>query len=329
MKAFVLHSYGSPDVFELTDIDAPAPGDDEVLVRVRATSVQPYDWHHMRGEPYIARLMPGTLGLRRPKIGILGADMAGQVEGVGRNVTEFRPGDEVFALLTQGGFAEYVCVKEDQLAPKPKNLSYEQAAAVPLAALTALYGLRDVGRIESGQKVLINGASGGVGTFAVQIAKAFGAEVTGVCSTRNVDLVRSIGADEVIDYTAVDLTRHGQRYDLLLDVAGGHSASALRRVLTRKGTYVVIGGQPGRWLQPAGHAFAALVLSPFVSQRMALTDMSGYTKHAQRLLMTLVELIEDSKINPVIDRSYPFEDLPAAMSYQEKGHAPGKVVITI
>jgi NADPH:quinone reductase-like Zn-dependent oxidoreductase len=329
MKAFVVRSYGSPDVLELTDIDGPVPGEDEVLVRVRATSVQPYDWHHMRGEPYIARLMPGTLGLRRPKISILGADVAGQVEAVGENVTGFRPGDEVFALLDQGGFAEYVCVKADRLAPKPRNLSFEQAAAVPLAAITALYALRDQGRIRPGHKVLVNGASGGVGTFAVQIAKAFGAQVTGVCSGRNVDLVRSIGADEVIDYTAADFTRNGQRYDLLLDIAGNHSASACRRVLTPKGTYVVVGGQAGRWLQPAGHAFAALALSPFVAQRMVMADMSGYTESAPSLLITLTELIEDGKITPVIDCGYPFADIPAAIAYQEEGHAPGKVVITV
>jgi NADPH:quinone reductase-like Zn-dependent oxidoreductase len=328
MKAFVLHSYGSPDVLEFTDIDRPEPRDDEVLVRVRATSVQPYDWHHMRGEPYIARLMPGTLGLRGPNISILGADVAGQVEAVGKNVSGFRPGDEVFALLNQGGFAEYVCVKQDQLAPKPKNLSFEQAAAVPLAAITALYGLRDQGRIQEGQKVLVNGASGGVGTFAVQIAKAFGAKVAGVCSTRNVDLVRSIGADEVIDYIAQDFTRNGQRYDLLLDIAGSHSAAACRRVLTPKGTYVVIGGQAGRWLQPAGHAFAALVLSPFVSQRMVMAEVYSYTERKQSL-MTLSNLIEDGKVTPVIDRSYPFQDIPTAIAYQEQGHTPGKVVITV
>jgi NADPH:quinone reductase-like Zn-dependent oxidoreductase len=328
MKAFVLHSYGSPDVLELTDIDRPGPGDDEVLVRVRATSVQPYDWHHMRGEPRIARLMPGTLGLRGPKISILGADVAGQVEAVGKNVTEFSPGDEVYALLKQGGFAEYVCVKEDRLAPKPKNLSFEQAAAIPLAAITALYGVRDQGRIQPGQHVLINGASGGVGTFAVQIAKAFGAKVTGVCSTRKVDLVRSIGADEVIDYTAQDFTRDGQRYDLLLDIAGSHSGAACRRVLTPKGTYVVVGGQAGRWLQPAGHAFGALALSPFVSQRMVLTEVYSHTDHKQSLI-TLTGLIEDGKITPVIDRGYPLQDIPAAITYQEQGHTPGKVVITV
>ncbi|MFB4299338.1 NAD(P)-dependent alcohol dehydrogenase [Actinomadura sp. NTSP31] len=328
MKAFVVRSYGAPEVLQLTDADRPEPADGEVLVRVRATSVQPYDWHHMRGEPYVARLMPGTLGLRRPKIAILGADVAGEVEAVGGNVTAFRPGDAVFALLEQGGFAEYVCVREDRLAPMPANLSYEQAAAVPLAALTALYGLRDQGRVEAGQRVLVNGASGGVGTFAVQIAKAFGAEVTGVCSTRNADLVRSIGADEVIDYTAQDFTRHGQSYDLLLDVAGNRPARTCRRALTPKGTCVVVGGPTGRWIQPAGHVLASVALSPFVSQRIVSADVYGRTGHKQGLI-TLTGLIEEGKVAPVIDRGYPFEDIPAAIAYQEGGRCRGKVVITV
>ncbi len=328
MKAFVLRSYGSADVLDLVDIDRPVPGDEEVLVRARATSVQPYDWHNMRGEPYIARLMPGSLGLRKPKLSILGADIAGQVEAVGRDVTAFRPGDEVFAVLEQGGFAEYVCVPEGELARKPKNLSFEQAAAVPMAANTALLGLRDEGRIQPGQKVLINGASGGVGTFAVQIARAFGAEVTGVCSTRNGGLVRSIGADEVIDYTMEDFTQNGQRYDLLLDIAGSHSVSACRRVLTRSGTYVVVGGPAGRWLRPVGQVFSALAVSPFVSQRMVMADAVRCTENKQNL-MTLTEFIEDGKVTPVIDRSYPFEEIPAAIRYQEEGHASGKVVIAI
>jgi len=295
MKAFVVRSYGSPEVLRLTDVDTPVPTGDEVLVRVRATSVQPYDWHHMRGEPYVARLMPGTLGLRRPKIGVLGADLAGEVEAVGPDVTDLRPGDEVYALLNGGGFAEYACVPQGLLAPKPRNLSFEQAAAVPLAAITALIGLRDQGGVHPGQRVLVNGASGGVGTFAVQLATAFGAHVTGVCSTRNVDLVRSLGADEVIDYTTTDFTRQRQHYDLLLDIAGGHSVAAGRRVLTARGTYVVVGGQPGRWFQPAGHTFAALALSPFVSQRMAMADVYGYPARRQALV-DLTELVEAGKV---------------------------------
>ncbi|MEV4246762.1 NAD(P)-dependent alcohol dehydrogenase [Streptosporangium canum] len=328
MKAFVLRSYGSPDVLELTDIDKPVPGDDEVLVRVRATSVQPYDWHLMRGEPRIARLMGGGPGLRKPKINILGADIAGQVEAVGKDVTEFRPGDEVFAMPKQGGFAKYACVRESELAPKPKNLSFEQAAAVPMAAGTALLGLRDGGRIQPGQRVLINGASGGVGTFAVQIAKAFGAEVTGVCSTRNADLVRSLGADEVIDYTKEDFTRHGQRYDLLLDIAGSRPGSACRRVMTPKGTYVAVGGPGSRWLQPVGHVFSSLAMSPFVSQRVVIVDVVRCVKNRQNL-RTLTDFIEDGRVTPVIDRCYPFEEIPAAIGYVEEGHVPGKVVIAV
>jgi NADPH:quinone reductase-like Zn-dependent oxidoreductase len=328
MKAIVQDRFGSPDVLELREVDKPVPGDGEVLVRVRASSVQPYDWHHMRGEPYIARLMGGGLGLRKPRLSILGADVAGQVEAVGKDVTEFGPGDEVFAMLKQGGFAEYVCVPESELAPKPKSLTFEQAAAVPMAANTALLGLRDAGRVQPGQKVLINGASGGVGTFAVQIARAFGAEVTGVCGKRNLDLVRSIGANEVIDYTAEDFSRNGQRYDLLLDLAGSCSGSACRRVLTPKGTLVTVGGPAGRWLQPAGHVFATLAGSLFASQRAVMADVVRCTENRQNL-MTLTEFIEDGRITPVIDRRFPLEELPAAMRYQEAGHASGKVVITV
>jgi NADPH:quinone reductase-like Zn-dependent oxidoreductase len=328
MKAFVLRSYGSPEALELKEIDRPAPADNEVLVRVRATSVNPYDWHTMRGEPRIARLMGGGLGLRRPKLSILGADVAGQVEAVGSRVTEFRPGDEVYAVLEQGGFAEYVCVKETALAPKPRNLSFVQAAAVPLAAMTALLAVREDGHVQSGQKVLVNGASGGVGTFAVQIARAYGAEVTAVCGTRNVDLVRSLGADHVVEYSTVDFTRAGRRYDLLVDIAGGHSTLACRRALTPKGTHVVVGGPAGRWLQPAGHVLASLAAGPIVAHRVALTDLVR-CKEKKRNLVTLTELIERSEVTPVIDRQYPFSEIPAAVAYQEAGHAAGKVVITI
>ncbi|MFI7633723.1 NAD(P)-dependent alcohol dehydrogenase [Nonomuraea sp. NPDC049400] len=326
MKAFVLRSYGSP--LRLTDVDRPVPGDGEVLVRVRATSVQPYDWHFMRGEPYVARLMPGGPGLLTPPFGILGADVAGEVEAVGAGVTEFGPGDEVYAMPKQGGFAQYVCVPESELARKPANLSFEEAAAVPMAANTALIALRDQGRVQPGQKVLVNGASGGVGTFAVQLAKAFGARVTGVCSARNVDMVWSIGADEVIDYTKEDFTRNGQRYDLLVDIAGSRPASACRRVLARKGILVLVGGPAGRWLQPVGHVVAALAAAPFVSQRTVLADVVRCTEN-KRNLATLTELIEAGAVHPVIDRSYPFEELPAAVRYQEAGHVPGKVVIAV
>jgi len=328
MKAFVLGSYGSSDHLDLTAVDTPVPAADEVLVRVRATSVNPYDWHHMRGEPRVARMMPGTLGLRAPKLRILGGDMAGQVEAVGEDVTEFRPGDDVFALLEQGGFAEYVSVPERLLARKPGNLSYEQAAAVPMAATTALLGLRDVARIEPGQKVLVNGASGGVGTFAVQIARALGARADAVCSLPNADLARSIGADEVIDYTSQDFTRSGRRYDVLLDIAGSRPVFACRRVLAPRGTLVLIGGPAGRWLQPAGHMFSALAMAPLVSQRIAMADTVSCTAKKQ-ILMTLTTLIEDGKVTPVISRRYPLHDIREAVRYQEQGHAAGKVVVTI
>jgi len=328
MKAFVLGSYGSSDHLDLTAVDTPVPAADEVLVRVRATSVNPYDWHHMRGEPRVARMMPGTLGLRAPKLRILGGDMAGQVEAVGEDVTEFRPGDDVFALLEQGGFAEYVSVPERLLARKPANLSYEQAAAVPMAATTALLSLRDVARIEPGQKVLVNGASGGVGTFAVQIARALGARADAVCSLPNADLARSIGADDVIDYTSQDFTRSGRRYDVLLDIAGSRPVFACRRVLAPRGTLVLIGGPAGRWLQPAGHMFSALAMAPLVSQRIAIADTVSCTAKKQ-ILMTLTTLIEDGKVTPVISRRYPLHDIREAVRYQEQGHAAGKVVVTI
>jgi len=328
MKALVPRSYGSPDHLDLTAVDTPMPAAGEVLVRVRATSVNPYDWHHMRGEPRIARVMPGTLGLRAPKLRILGCDMAGQVEAVGQDVTEFRPGDDVFALLEQGGFAEYVSVPERLLARKPGNLSYEQAAAVPMAAATALLGLRDAGRIQPGQNVLVNGASGGVGSFGVQIARALGARADAVCSSPHADLVRSIGADNVIDYAREDFTRTGRRYDVLLDIAGGRPVSACRRALTSRGTLVLVGGPAGRWLQPAGHVFAALAMAPLVSRRVALADIVSCTAKKQ-ILMTLTTLIENGTVTPVISRTYPFHDIREAIRYQERGHVPGKVVVTI
>ncbi|MEQ4304738.1 NAD(P)-dependent alcohol dehydrogenase [Plantactinospora sp. B6F1] len=328
MKAAVLRAYGPPEALEITDVQRPAPGDDEVLVRVRATSVNPYDWHHIRGEPLVARLMPDGPGLRTPAITVPGCDMAGQVEAVGRNVTGFRPGDDVYALLAEGGFGEYVCVREELLAPKPANLSYEQAAAVPMAGVTALVGLRDAGRIQPGQRVLVNGASGGVGTFAVQLARAFGATVTGVCSTRNLELVGSLGADEVVDYTTEDFTRRGRRYDLLLDNAGSRSVSAYRRVLTRNGTLVAVGGPASRWLQPAGRVFAAVAVAPLVSQRIAVAD-AVRCPDKSNCLRLLTRLIEDGTVTPVVDRRYPFAEIHAAVRYQEEGHCPGKVVVTL
>jgi NADPH:quinone reductase-like Zn-dependent oxidoreductase len=328
MKAFVLRSYGSPDQLDFTTVDTPVPAAGEVLVRVRATSVNPYDWHHIRGEPRVARLMPGTLGLRTPKLRVLGCDMAGQVEAAGAGVTALRPGDDVFALLAQGGFAEYACVPEHLLARKPGNLSYEEAAAVPMAAATALLGLRDVGRVEAGQQVLVNGASGGVGTFAVQLARALGARADAVCSSPHADMVRSIGADDVIDYAAEDFTRSGRRYDVLLDIAGRSGVLACRRVLAPRGTLVLIGGPAGRWLQPAGHVFSAAAMGPLVARRVALADIVSCPAK-QQILTTLATLIEDGKVTPVISRRYPFRELREAIGYQEQGHASGKVVVTI
>jgi NADPH:quinone reductase-like Zn-dependent oxidoreductase len=327
MKAIICHEYGSPDdVLEFTEIDKPVVMEDEVLVRIRATSVNPYDWHWITGLPYFSRTQ---FGLGKPKIDGLGADVAGQVEAVGKNVTRFQPGDEVFGDLSVcglGAFAEYVCVPEDALALKPANLTFEQAAAVPLAANTALQGLRDHGQIQPGQKVLINGASGGVGTFAVQIAKSFGAEVTGVCSTRNVDMVRSIGADHVIDYTQEDFTRGGQRYDLMLDLVGNHSVSECRSVLTPKGVYMASFGQVDhRWLGPLAQVFRTLLLSLFVSQKMTMFVM----KSNQKDLVVLQELLESGEVTPVIDRTYPLSEVAEALGYLEQGHAQGKVVITV
>jgi NADPH:quinone reductase-like Zn-dependent oxidoreductase len=326
MKAVVSTKYGPPDVLELREVGKPVPEDDEVLLKVHAASVNPADWHLLRGEPYIARLQ---LGLRKPKERVLGCDVAGQIEAVGENVTLFRPGDEVFGspfMHGFGAFAEYVCVPEDLLAPKPANLSFGQAAAVPLAASTALQGLRNHGRIAPGQKVLIVGASGGVGTFAVQIAKSFGTEVSGVCSTRNVETVRSLGADHVIDYTKADFARSGRRYDLIFQLAGTRSPSECRRALVPKGSLVQISGDSdGHWIGPVNRIIKALVLSPFVSQKMA----SFTVKPNKEDLRFLKQLIEAGKLTPVIDKSYALAEVPEAIRYLENGHARGKVVITV
>ena len=334
MKAVVYDRYGSPDVLELREIDQPTVGDDQVLVRVRAASLNPGDWHFMRGLPYMVRLV---IGLRRPrKATVLASDMAGQVEAVGKNVTQFRPGDEVFGRtrvghrpdprveVATGGCAEYACVSNGLLGPKPANLTFEQAAAVPLAALTALQALRDRGAVRPGQKVLVNGASGGVGTFAVQIAKYFGAEVTGVCSTRNVNMIRSIGADQVVDYTREDFAKSGRRYDLILDT-GDRSLSDCRRALTPRGTLVVIGGSAGRWINGLGRVNKARVLSPLVSQRL----LSFLTEWCKQVLHVVRDLIEAGNITPVIDRTYPLSEASEAMRYLEAGHARGKIVIRV
>jgi NADPH:quinone reductase-like Zn-dependent oxidoreductase len=321
MKAIVYCDYGSPDVLKFEDVEKPVPGDNQVLIRVRAASVNPLDWHRMRGTPYIGRT---EMGLRKPKVTRLGVDFAGTVESVGRNVTQFKPGDEVFGGRT-GAFAEYVSVREDRaVVLKPANLTFEQAAAVPVAALTALQGLRDKGKLQPGQKVLINGASGGVGTFAVQIAKSFGADVTGVCSTRNVDMVRSIGADRVIDYTREDFTKGGQRYDLILDNVGNHSLLDCRRALNPKGKYVMIGGPAGRWIDPLPRAFNAFLLSRFVTQ-----DMGMFLAALNKQDLTILrDLMQAGKVTPVIDRRYRLSEVPAAIRYLEEGHARGKVLIT-
>ena len=322
MKAIVYRCYGSPDVLELQDIEKPTPGDDEVLVKIQAAAVNPLDWHYMRGSPYFMRLLSG---LGAPRDTSMGVDFSGTVESVGRNVTRFKPGDEVFGG-GNGAFAEYVAVREDRaLALKPGNMTFEQAASVPIAAITALQALRDKGQLKPGQKVLINGASGGVGTFAVQIAKSQGAEVTGVCSTRNMEMVRSIGADHVIDYTAEDYTRSGQRYDLIIDNVGNHSLLANRRVLNPEGIFVMVGGAKGDWLGPLTGPVQAVLLSPFVGQEFVtiLAQMNGED------LALLGDLMQAGKVTPVIDRGYSLSEVPAAIRYSEEGHARGKIVINL
>src|SRR6266511_779877 len=321
MKAIVQDTYGSPDVLELRDIDKPVVGDDDVLVRVHAASVSIGDWHIMTGLPYLIRM--GS-GLRGPKARVRGQDVAGRVEAVGKDVTRFQPGDEVFGTC-DGSFAEYARARKDKVAPKPANLTFEQAAAVPTTGSTALQALRDVGRVQPGQKVLIIGAAGGVGSFAVQIAKAFGAHVTGVCSTTKVDLVRSIGADEVIDYTRRDITDGTRRFDVIFDTADNRPASQLRRALTPKGTLVLAGGEGGgRWLG-MGRVVRAKAMSPFVGQKMTnfLARPNG------KDLVVLKELIEAGKIKPVIGSRYPLRQVPAAVAEIEAGHGRGKVVITV
>jgi NADPH:quinone reductase-like Zn-dependent oxidoreductase len=327
MKAIRFDRYGSPDVLELRDIDIPAVGDDELLVRVRAASVNPLDWHFMRGMPYVVRLMAGV---PEPKASTrkLGADMAGAVEAVGKRVTGFTPGDEVFGGLEERGtLAEYVTISAaGAVLTKPASLTFEQAAAVPVAGVTALQALRDKGQLRSGQKVLVNGASGGVGTFAVQIAKALGGEVTGVCSSANVETVASIGADHVIDYARTDFTKETGQYDLLIDVAGSRSLSETRQVLVPKGVLVAVGGpSTGRWIGPLGRMARMAMLSPAASQRMV-----SFLAHQNKAdLAVLRDLVETSKVTPVLDRTYPLSQTADAIRYLEEGHARGKVVVTM
>jgi NADPH:quinone reductase-like Zn-dependent oxidoreductase len=321
MKAIVQDRYGSPHVLGCKDIDKPVVSDGEVLVRVHAAAVNIGDWHLTRGVPYVMRLV---VGLRKPKRAIPGTDVAGRVEAVGGGVTQFRPGDEVFGWC-EGAFAEYACAPENNLLPKPANLTFEQAAAVGDSAFTALDAVRDQGKVRAGQEVLINGASGGVGTFAVQIAKSFGARVTGVCSTRNVDLVRSIGADHVVDYTREDFARSGQRYDVMLDVVGSRSLSDCRRALTARGTYVLVGVRElGRWFGLA-RQFRVLMLSPFVRQRMRIF----LVRRNKEDLVALKELVEAGKVAPLIDRSYALSEVPDALQHLGDGHTQGKTVIAM
>jgi NADPH:quinone reductase-like Zn-dependent oxidoreductase len=320
MKAIVCTKYGPPEFLQFKDVDKPTCKDDEVLVKVHAASVNAYDWHLLTADIPLVRLMGG--GLLKPKMPIPGADIAGRVEAVGTNVKQLQPGDEVFGDVAGGGFAEYACAREDLLALKPANLSFEEAAAVPMAAVTALQGLRDIGRIQPGQKVLVNGASGGVGTFAVQIAKSFGAEVTAVCSTRNVDQARSIGADHVIDYTRENFTEQGRQYDIILAANGFHPLSAYKRVLTPLGRYVMAGGSKAQ-------IFQAMLLGPWMSEKGGKKMGGVSAQRSQRDLSALKELLEAGKVVPVIDRRYPLREAAEALRYLGEGHARGKVVITV
>jgi NADPH:quinone reductase-like Zn-dependent oxidoreductase len=321
MRAIVYERYGTPDVLELREVDKPAVEDDAVLVHVRAASVNPLDWHFVTGTPYFTRLV---VGLRRPKDGVVGVDFAGTVEAVGKDVEHVRPRDEVFGGRS-GAFAEYVAVKE-AVVVKPAGVSFEDAAAVPIAGVTALQGLRDKGGLQAGQRVLVNGASGGVGTFAVQIAKALGAEVTAVCSPQNVETARSLGADRVIDYTQEDFTRDGRRYDVMFDVPGNRSWSDCKRVLVDRGTYVLAGGpKHNRWIGPVGMAIGRQLLSKIGSRR-AVKFLAKLNREDLRFLG---DLLADGRVKPVIDRRYPLEEVPDALSYLGEGHARGKIVITV
>jgi NADPH:quinone reductase-like Zn-dependent oxidoreductase len=316
MKAIVYTKFGPPDVLQLKEIEQPIPGDNEILIKVHAASVNAYDWRHMRADPFLIRLMGA--GLLKPKHNILGADIAGKVEAAGNNVKHFQPGDEVFGEGSYGGFAEYVCVDENRFVLKPANLTFEEAAAAPMAALTALQGLRDKGQIKAGQKVLINGASGGVGTFAVQIAKSFGAEVTGVCSTSKMDLVRSIGADHIIDYTQEDVTKNSRKYNLIFDTAAYRSISEYKRILSADGIYVLAGGSMARIFQ-----LMLMSMTGVKNMRLVVALIN------QKDLLFITELLNRGKVRSIIDKCYPLNKTAEAMQYLEEGHARGKVVITV
>jgi len=318
MKAAVYTKYGPPDAVQITDVEKPVPNDNEVLLRIRAASVNPLDWHFMRGTPYFLRI---GAGLRKPKITRLGFDVAGQVAALGKNVSQFKAGDEVFGVC-RGAFAEYACTPEEKLALKPANLSFEDAAAVPTAAITALQGLRDKGRIQPGQKVLVDGASGGVGTFAVQLAKSFGADVTAVCSTRNVTTARSLGADHVMDYTHEDFTKTALRYDLILAANAYHSIFDYQRALTSNGIYVMVGGGGVQILQ-------AILLAPILSWMGSRKMRFFMTNLNQKDLLFLKDLLEARKVIPVIDRRYPLSAVAEALRYLEAGHSQGKVIIAV
>ena len=322
IKAIIYEKYGPPDVLQFKEIEKPAPKETEVLVKVHATSLNAYDWHLMRADPFLVRLMGG--GLLKPKPTIPGADIAGRVEAVGRGVHQFQPDDAVLGggANGSGGLAEYVTTPERGLVLKPANLSFEQAAAVPMAGVTALQGLRDAGQIQPGQKVLINGASGGVGTFAVQLAKYFGAEVTAVCSSGNVEIVRSLGSDHVIDYEREDFTRSGKQYDLILAVNGYHPLSAYKRALTPHGIYVMVGGTNAQ-------IFQAALLGPLMSNKGGKKMGGVFAKRSQKDLLILKELLGAGKIMPVIDRCFPFREAMDALRYVDAGHAKGKVVVTV
>jgi NADPH:quinone reductase-like Zn-dependent oxidoreductase len=323
MKAIVQDEYGSSDVLELKDIDKPEISDDEVLVRVHAAGVGRDVWHVMTGLPYPIRL--AGYGLRAPKNPVIGSDMAGVVEAVGKNVRRFQPGDEVFGI-GKGSYAEYVRAPEDKLAPKPANLTFEQASVLAIMGSTALQALRDHGKVRPGQEVLVIGASGGVGTYAVQIAKAFGARVTGVCSTAKVEMVRSIGADHVIDYKREDFAEGDERYDVILDIGGNSSLSRLRRALTPRGTLVIVGGEGGgKWLGGTDRQIRAMMLSPFVGQKLG----TFVNKENHEDMLVLKELVESGEVTPIIDRTYPLAEVPEAIRYLEEGHARGKVVISV